>query len=243
MNHSVEDAVSDEYLSVNCCGCQHLYGYNTGSSRPNGRRDFHILYITEGICYIRATDHAPETPVPAGSVILYLPGEAQFYRFHAETRSTSYYIHFSGTGCLELLRRMGMLEERVFEIGDSNTLKYLFGKLIDEFRLAAPLYDEVCAGYLLQMIALIGRKLHYKSRGLSVQQNTRIEEICRRMHKSRIKQHLYHCGAHSVDIHSTLGGKMLKTSFKLSGTASAHAPKSTKSILLVIAIENKSSSA
>ena len=179
----IEDAVSDEYLSVNCCGCQHLYGYNTGSTRPNGRRDFHILYIAEGVCFLRAKENGEETAVPAGSVILYLPGEPQFYRFRSEIRSTSYFIHFSGTGCMELLRRANLLSERVFDIGESSTLKTLFGKLIDDFKLAAPLYEEICAGYLLQMISLIGRKLLYKNRSISVQQNSRIEEICRRMHR------------------------------------------------------------
>lgn len=184
MPHSfVEDPVSDEYLTVNCCGLQHLYGYNTGSTRPSGRRDFHILYITEGVCFLRDTEHGAETAVPAGSVILYLPGEPQFYRFRAEIRSTSHFIHFSGTGCTELLERAGLLGGRVFEIGDSNTLKTLFGKLIDDFNLSAPMYEDVCAGYLLQLLALIGRKKQYRARGLSSQQNTRIEEICRKMHR------------------------------------------------------------
>ena len=177
----VEDPVSNEFLSINCCGCQHLHGYDVGSNRPNGRRDFHILYIAEGVCFVRREKE--EIAVPAGSVILYLPGEPQHYRFRAEIRSTSYYIHFSGTGCLELLRRAGMLEDRIYEIGDSNTVKTVFGRLIDDFQLASPLYEELTAGYLLQLISLIGRKLAERKRGLSSQQNRRIEEICRKMHR------------------------------------------------------------
>ena len=179
----VEDRISDEYLSVNCCGCQHHYGYDRGSTRPNGRRDFHILYITEGVCFLRKEEHGEEIAVPAGSVILYFPGEPQFYRFRAEIPSTSYYIHFSGTGCTDLLSRAGLSQSGIVEIGDSNTLKALLGKLIDDFNLSAPMYEELCAGYLLELLSLIGRKLQYKSMGISTQQNTRIEGICRQMHR------------------------------------------------------------
>jgi AraC-like DNA-binding protein len=178
-----DDRVSNEYLSVNCCGCQHLFGYNTGSSRPGGRRDFNILYITEGTCFIREGEHEPETAVPAGSVILYLPGEPQFYRFSAEIRSTSYFIHFSGTGCSELLRRAEMLGKRVFDIGDSATLQGIYSRLIDDFYRSAPMHEELSAAYLMQLIALIGRKLQNQKTGLSVQQNNRIEDICRAMHR------------------------------------------------------------
>lgn len=180
---SAEDAPSDDYLSVNCCGCQHLGDYPTGSSRPSGRRDFHLLYVTEGVCFLRNSEDGEETAVPAGSVILYLPAEPQFYRFRAGIRSTSYFIHFSGTGCTDLLRRAGMLGGRVFTVGESTTLTSLFGKLIDDFNLAAPLSEDLCAGYLAQFIALVGRSISYGSGPLSVRQNARIEEICRRMHR------------------------------------------------------------
>ena len=179
-----EDTVSSDYLSVNCCGCQHLFGYTTGSARPNGRRDFHILYITEGTCFIRDSDCGEESAAPKGSVILYLPCEPQFYRFHADIRSTSYFLHFSGTACEELLSRAGMLGRRVFDIGESTTITTLFGKLIDDFYLAPPLYREVTAGYLQQLIALIGRKLVYSTNNVSPSQNHRIEEICRLMHRN-----------------------------------------------------------
>ena len=182
-SYNDDDKVSSEYLAVNCCGCQHLHGYTTGSSRPHGRKDFHILYIAEGACYLRDSEYGTEFSVPAGSVILYLPGEPQFYRFHAEIRSTSYFIHFSGTACEELLSRAEMLGKRVFDVGESNTIKNLFGKLIDDFYLAPPLYKEVTAAYLQALIALIGRKLAYRTSHVSSSQSHRIEEICRAMHR------------------------------------------------------------
>ena len=46
------EAISDEYLHVNHCGCNHLGGRDIGSLRPDGRVDYHILYIAEGCCYV-----------------------------------------------------------------------------------------------------------------------------------------------------------------------------------------------
>ena len=88
---------SNDFLHINSCDCQKLYGRNIGSLRENGRSDYHILFITEGCCFIR--ENGKEIPVDAGSVILYLPYERQEYSFKAEIKSTSYYVHFSGTAC------------------------------------------------------------------------------------------------------------------------------------------------
>lgn len=41
------ESLSSEYIAVNSCGCQKL-DIDTGSYRPDGRIDYHILYIYEG---------------------------------------------------------------------------------------------------------------------------------------------------------------------------------------------------
>ena len=62
--------VSDDYLHLNSCDRQVLYGTDVGSFRPSGRRDWHILYIHKGVCFINddPNDSDSEYPVPSGSV-------------------------------------------------------------------------------------------------------------------------------------------------------------------------------
>ena len=179
--------VSDEYLHVNACGCQHLFGQDMGSLRAAGRADFHVLYIAEGCCFV--TMDGKELEVPAGGVILYLPHEYQNYRFRADVPSVSYFIHFTGTGCAALLEKLGMMHARIFAIGKSEALENAFNRLIDEFHLARPLSSVFCAAYLAQVLAVIGRKLRYANRNERLVHNNQIDEVCRRMHRDYAGEH------------------------------------------------------
>ena len=95
------ERVSDEYLTLNSCGIQRLGVIDRGSRRVNGRLDYHILYIEQGCCHL--TLEGQETCVGAGGVILFRPREPQIYSFRAADDSVSHYIHFTGSGCAELL--------------------------------------------------------------------------------------------------------------------------------------------
>ena len=181
MSHYIrEDRISSEHLEVISCGRQEFLQYDARCRRPAGRVDYHFLYIARGHCYL---GEGEDRALPAGSLILYLPGEPQYYAFHAGEESVSYFVHFSGTGSEEMLARAGLLEERIFEVGESSSLTSLFGKIADEHSLSLPLSRELAAGYLQQMIALIGRKLIRAQSNIPPGHNYRIEDICRRMHR------------------------------------------------------------
>ena len=117
------EAVSEEYIHLNSCGCQHLSGKDISLLRPNGRVDYHILYITEGVCFVTldGVTHA----ATAGSLIFFFPGERQNYAFRADIPSTSYYLHFSGTSPAVLLGKIERGEKRIFPIGKSATVEEL----------------------------------------------------------------------------------------------------------------------
>ena len=101
MINNSSEKVSNDYISVNACGRQYLFTKRRGSYRPYGRKDYHILYIAEGRCLV--TLNGETTEAPKGSVIVYLPGQPQEYSFYPEDSSISYYIHFTGVGCEQLL--------------------------------------------------------------------------------------------------------------------------------------------
>lgn len=171
---------SSEYLYVNSCDCQHLHGRDVGTLRENGRVDYHILFITEGCCFV--TEGNSVIRAEAGSVIMYLPHERQQYHFRGDIKSTSYYVHFSGTGCREVLESFGF-NQRHFYVGKAPRAEELFKRMIDEYFLKRPYSDKLCSSYLYSIFALLGRKKCFSS-AESGKVNNRIEQVCRDMIRS-----------------------------------------------------------
>ena len=176
---------SDRYLHVNSCGCQRLYGVDAGSFRPAGRIDYHILYIAKGCCFL--TLQGEQVEAPEGSVVVYLPHECQQYRFDKDIESKSYYIHFSGSACEELLETFALTGKNVFFVGKSATLTNLFDTLIDEFHLKLDFHEEACQSLLLHILSAIARKISDKSdRNFSAKK--RLKEICRYIYANYAKE-------------------------------------------------------
>ena len=171
------EAVSQKYLQINSCGLEIINGYNAGSLRPDGRCDYHILYIAEGECSV-ISDNKKIT-VPAGSVIVYLPYQRQEYFFDGDFQSKSYYIHFAGVACDDLMQKFGMDKENMYFIGYSHSLVNLLDSLIETFRLKQPFYEETSQGILLEILSLAGRKIKEASSSVGKSAIKRIKEVCR----------------------------------------------------------------
>ena len=174
---------SYEYLHINNCGFQDLYGFDSGSLRPRGRPDYHILYITEGTCFLNMNGKSVEAK--SGSVILFLPYETQDYRFKGEIHSKSYFIHFFGSVCHELLDGY---TERVFYIGKNSKLERLFDTMIDEFQLKLLSWESACQGQLLNIISLISREINLIRNNSNVTSNSKIMDICNVMYSNYSKE-------------------------------------------------------
>ncbi|MBQ7822163.1 MAG: AraC family transcriptional regulator [Clostridia bacterium] len=170
------ELLTDRYLHVNSCGRQHLYGENTGSVRPTGRVDYHILYIAKGCCFV--TLEREILCAPAGSVVVYLPNQRQEYHFDKDIDSLSYFIHFSGSACAELLKNFGLTEQNVFFMGKSVTISNLFDTLIDEFHLKFDYYEEICQSLLLHILSVIARKMN-DDQTKEPTVKAKLNEICR----------------------------------------------------------------
>ncbi len=175
------EAVSTEYIHLNSCGCEHLFE-DIGACRPQGRRDYHILYITQGVCFV--TLGGDEVAVPAGHAIFFFPGERQEYRFSAAVRSTSLYLHFSGELPKELFGEIERGERRVFFVGKSETLEELWRKLEKEYTLALPYSHEVSRGYLLSILSLLLRRITLSADETSAASTEKILRVCRHMQTS-----------------------------------------------------------
>lgn len=174
------EAVSGEYLHLNSCGIEHICELDRRQVRPNGRKDYHLLYIASGCCHVMWDGR--ELTAGEGCLVLFLPGERQEYCFYAADRSISCYLHFSGAGCEELLRQVGLWGHAVYPLGKSRSIEALFEQMLTEYTLKRPFSDGMLGAYLWQFFSLVGRKiaeLQYPSGS----NRPRIDQVCLLMHE------------------------------------------------------------
>lgn len=170
------ERTSEDFLTLNSAGIQCVNYRNGGSLRPNGRMDYHILYIQSGRCFL-TLDGVTQT-VPAGSIILFRPYERQEYHFLQQDASVSHYIHFTGQGCASLLERLGISSLRVFPMGGSRTYEELSAKLVREFLMKSFAWESECAALLWQMLICIARKYDLYTRHIHRPDDRRISDAC-----------------------------------------------------------------
>ncbi len=180
------EAISNEYIHLNSCGCQYLSGKDLLISRPNGRVDYHMLYIAEGSC--RATVLGKTETADAGSLIFFFPGEPQRYEFFKDTPTLSCYLHFSGTAPTALFAELQKERARVFKIGKSATLEELFQRTEEEYTLSLPHAAGVTGGYLLAILSLALRKIRLAGEGRD-KATGKIADACREMLATLAEEH------------------------------------------------------
>lgn len=172
--------VSDEYIHLNHCGIQKLWDKDYFMERPKGRKDYHILYIYQGICHTEL--FGKKTAVKEGNMILFKPGEKQKYAFSKKDMPISCYIHFTGTGCEKILNGIGFKDNRIINIGTSKTILSIFEKMEMESNLNRPFSENLCASYVWEILSLAGRKNVYSENEIFLKNKSRISLVCNYMY-------------------------------------------------------------
>lgn len=147
----LNEKLSDNFLELNICGKQKIERDIT-TIRPNGRCDYHLLYILTGVCYLENYLAHP------GDLVLFHPNERQYYRFYGKDKTESLYFHFSGTGCEKLLKT-ARITKRVNSIGKIDKLMSIYKYMNEEYLIKQEGYKVCCAGLLAQFITIAGRGL------------------------------------------------------------------------------------
>lgn len=146
-------------LIVSSCGTYRLYTKpKLVTYRPNGRSDFQLLYIAGGQAHFYLEEK--EKIVTAGHMVIYRPGEAQWYEYYGTEKTEVYWVHFTGSDGMELLRRHGISDDmHVFYCGDSLEYRNLFRRMIQELQLCKESYEEMLEMLLRQIFIHMQRKL------------------------------------------------------------------------------------
>lgn len=143
-------------LRVNCAGHYRLVKLKyLETTRPNGRLDYQLLYIAQGSAHFRLSGKYQE--IPAGNIMVYRPGQKQFYYYLLEDQADIYWIHFTGYQSEHILEQFHLSVGTPQYIGLSSSLQSLFNSIIHESQLRRPNYADISALMLQQLFYLIGR--------------------------------------------------------------------------------------
>ena len=123
--------------------------------RPQGRRDYQLLYLSAGKACFCLEGRMQE--IPAGYMVLYRPGESQQYYYYAKDTPEVYWIHFSGFEAAHILDKIGFSDVHVLSCGMSFHYPELFRQIIQELQLKRPCFEELLCCYLQQIFTEIHR--------------------------------------------------------------------------------------
>lgn len=153
------DYTSTELYNVNSCGSQVHDGDEAIVSRPEGRQDYHLLFISDGVC--TAKSEGISHSLQRGDLLLYRPFEPQWYAF-TKGRCSSFWIHLSGTGVEALCNRVGLDKGNVFHLGDLTAIERTHMKLILETQSKQKGYQLFVQSYIELLFGQIQRQLSDK---------------------------------------------------------------------------------
>ena len=200
--HNSMTPIKDERspLVVTSCG---YYRVDSGpiirTNRPNGRKDYQLLYIAEGKAKFRF--RGAVRIVKRGEMVLFRPYEPQLYTYFPEDKCRVYWVHFTGGEVENVLERYGLPKcGNVFFSGTSPDYQWLFEQMIRELQLCRENYSELLTILLRHNFLLIDRYLkegnraganalneieratHYFNENYA--ENIRIEEYAKSLHIS-----------------------------------------------------------
>ena len=149
-------------LVVTSCGYYRVHSRPVVSTeRPKGRKDYQLLYIAKGkgYFYFDGLD-GKETVITEGNMILFRPGEIQYYYYHAPDKTEVYWVHFTGRMVDGILDNYELPHsENVFYTGTSPDYAWLYRQMIQELQLCRPNYEELMSLMLRHIFIMINRYL------------------------------------------------------------------------------------
>lgn len=133
--------------------CVMAFGKNTFGqpiSRPEGRNDYLISFISEGTVY----ETPQKIPLKNNSIILYKPHQPQIRYTNEDELATTYWIHFSGNKVEEILEKYN-LDSGIITLEEPF---YIFTDIIDRMYVAKnnPYWQDICNVLLLELLMHIG---------------------------------------------------------------------------------------
>lgn len=153
-----KDLRSDEFLHINSCrpaiAPTSKYKHFFKIVRPNGRLDYQIILVTEGVYEVTVDNEVTELNV--GDCVVYPPGAIQEYKMITDGRfeqTVGYFVHFTGSAADEVMAKAGFKGTTVLR-AVLPEVKFVFKKLFDAHKRCDQLLET---SNLLNIIALLAK--------------------------------------------------------------------------------------
>ena len=146
-------------MQVNNCGMRQNYPSHLALLRPDGRKDYGILYVERG--WIEVSFDSDIVRLNAGKYILFMPGVKNVTYFSSEGNPIVYYVYFKGTGIEETMQLFQSETYVICPVENRAMLRVLFHQMVQLFRPLKVLYGRrpICQpginGLLLQILDLL----------------------------------------------------------------------------------------
>ena len=142
-------------LMVTACG--HIVVANQGiisTARPEGRRDYQLLYVHSGLAYYML--HGKEQKLSAGQMIFYHPNEPQFYHYDS---ADAYWIHFTGNDVPRELENLNLFSKRIYYPKSRDIFPQIFNTIIQELQQKKQYYYSIADSRFKELLCLMSREI------------------------------------------------------------------------------------
>lgn len=148
------DFPTKEYLVINSCGSITHISADSHIDRPY-RTDYQLMYVAEGKVEVDCGDKI--LWANKGDIIFYRPGEPQTYSLYEKFKSSTFWVHFGGTGADNLVKSLNLENKTIFPLAHKREIEEHLHRLVETYSIANPHYQMLCNGILLSILALFGR--------------------------------------------------------------------------------------
>lgn len=148
-------ANTENPLAVNCVGSVLS---DEGFYNNNVRRDFYLIYVTEGEFGISLDEKAGV--IKKGTAVIIKPGTRFVYRAEKGMCTEYLWIHFTGKDAERLLEMLTVPVNEFLDVGVHMTLKELWQRLYREFILLDKLFDATTMSILMYILSNLGRYIN-----------------------------------------------------------------------------------
>lgn len=135
------------YLTINCTG--HSF-YKGEINAKSIRHDYYLMYLVNGT--VRVNEPSPERAFNAGDIIIFEP-ENHYSYFKADGVDMEYYwIHFTGCGVSEVLKKCGLALNTIIHVGIQETICEDFRRLFNIFTEKNRFFEIESANTISQLL-------------------------------------------------------------------------------------------
>ena len=144
-------------LFVISAGYQKFVSKNFKIVRHKGRLDFQFIYLIKGKGFYNFRNAIDE--IGEGNLIVYQPGQPQYYEYFFAHSTELYWMHFSGSQVFEWLEKSNLSDRYVYNVGIVRDCIDLFKRIIYELQIKKPLFEYIAGANLLELMFTFSRKL------------------------------------------------------------------------------------